>query len=382
MADVGDVGGVLKADKLDLDLLENAHKKLKKREYMRNIMRFYREEVRDEMASLKAQVAVLQQEYTIRTRASRSGALPSKRHLLLPWKDVSLALRDDLNACENERDVLRERVVALAHLLRTTTRWVSINLTSMHANTPTWRNVTLDGTPASRDLGKAWITQQMYHNTDRMFGQYAYPPLSSTQEFYDIDVEATEMCFQYHHRRQYVVDVPMDFVLKAYKSHLCSVLMLDWYGYQANTTLKETSGNTTLHQLRADDNEWMNLVTGEFHDDDDRCVFVIQQIQDDATAPTTQRQRNRMIWLDMRPVDGGKTQIRVLYRFAQYFDSNGYVSLDDEARSWGCDLDGVPEDKKEITFYNYSTALLVQINANHQSRINAHLTRMMLHAPP
>ncbi|KAF0709172.1 hypothetical protein AaE_012953, partial [Aphanomyces astaci] len=141
-------------------------------------------------------------------------------------------------------------------------------------------------------------------------------------------------------------------------------------------TLTEMSGNTTLHQLSADDDEWMNLVTGEFHDHD-RCVFVVQQVQHDAANPTTQRQRNRMIWLDMRPIAGGRTLVRVLYRFDQYFDPWGFVPLEEEALSWGCDLQHVQDDQKERTFHAYCTNLLVTINANHQAKINAHLTTIM-----
>ncbi|CAK4085439.1 unnamed protein product [Aphanomyces euteiches] len=74
----------------------------------------------------------------------------------------------------------------------------------------------------------------------------------------------------------------------------------------------------------------------------------------------------------------GRTKVRVLYRFAQYFTKDGYVSLDEEAETWGCDLSGVPEEKKEDTFRQYATYMLVQINSNHQRRINSHLTLMML----
>ncbi|KAF0750571.1 hypothetical protein AaE_006664, partial [Aphanomyces astaci] len=151
-------------------MLESADKKLKKREYMRNIMRFYREEKRDELDALKAQVAALQSEYKSRLRAS-------KRDLLLPWRQVAIALRDDLRDIQNERASLRAKAAALASLIRTSKGWVSTNLvrrrfchTSMHAITPTWRNVTLERDEQARELGKAWITKQMYHNTDRMFG--------------------------------------------------------------------------------------------------------------------------------------------------------------------------------------------------------------------
>ncbi|RHY23155.1 hypothetical protein DYB25_008829 [Aphanomyces astaci] len=362
-------GACSAADALDVMMLESADKKLKKREYMRNIMRFYREEKRDELDALKAQVAALQSEYKSRLRAS-------KRDLLLPWRQVAIALRDDLRDIQNERASLRAKAAALASLIRTSKGWVSTNLTSMHAITPTWRNVTLERDEQARELGKAWITKQMYHNTDRMFGQYAYPAVTSSDEFFDIGVDNTDVSFQYHHRRQYAVDVPMECVLDAYKRHLCAVLMMDWYGYQASPTLTEMSGNTTLHQLSADDDEWMNLVTGEFHDHD-RCVFVVQQVQHDAANPTTQRQRNRMIWLDMRPIAGGRTLVRVLYRFDQYFDPWGFVPLEEEALSWGCDLQHVQDDQKESTFHAYCTNLLVTINANHQAKINAHLTTIM-----
>ncbi|CAK4123531.1 unnamed protein product [Aphanomyces euteiches] len=45
---------------VDMALLEKADLKLKKREYMRNMMAFYRQERREETETLKTEVAALQ----------------------------------------------------------------------------------------------------------------------------------------------------------------------------------------------------------------------------------------------------------------------------------------------------------------------------------
>ncbi|KAF0694919.1 Aste57867_14225 [Aphanomyces stellatus] len=364
---------------IDIDLLEKADEKLRKREYMRNIMRFYREEKREELSVLKAQVVDLRRELKQRVRAMKAALPPSKRSLLLPWKDVAGALEKEREDVESERVALQRRTADLKALVRDMRTWTSVNLTrnAMPTITTTWQNVSLPANPASRQLGKAWITQQMHHNATRAFSAFAFPDMRSSDTFFDVAFEATDARFEYIHRRQYVVDVPMVFMLQAYKKHLCSVLMMDWFGFQENTTLKETSGNTTLHQCLAEDDEWMNLVTGEFPQDDGSCLFVIQQIEDDEAAPTSCRQRNRMIWLDARPLPGERTQVRVLYRFAQYFDSHGYISIDDEAESWDYDVRHLPEEKKEDSFRQFVTARLVSINAKHQPNLNNHLRRMM-----
>ncbi|CAK4751051.1 unnamed protein product [Aphanomyces euteiches] len=356
---------------VDMALLEKADLKFKKREYMRNMMAFYRQERREETETLKTEVAALQKQL----------ARHSKRSLLLPWKEVAVALKEERDDAEATNETLRRNARELKSLVSTMKQWVNVNVTRsclQSGMTTTWRHVSLCAEPQARSLGKEWITQQMFHNPSRMFGQFAYPDIQSNDEFYDVAYEWTDARLQYYHRRQYVLDVPMEFMLSAYKEHLCSILMMDWFGYKQNTTLQESSGNTTLHQLVAEDDEWMNLITGEFHQADGSCIFVIQQIEDDEARPMPKRQRNRMVWLDVRPMPDGRTKVRVLYRFAQYFTKDGYVSLDEEAETWGCDLSGVPEEKKEDTFRQYATNMLVQINSNHQRRINSHLTLMML----
>ncbi|KAF0694920.1 Aste57867_14226 [Aphanomyces stellatus] len=367
------------------DMEKDESNRLKKRDYMRNLMRQYRSEEKKEVGVLKMQITELQAELARRKHViAATLPPPSQRALLIPWKDVATALRDERQDVEFEHRSLKVRAKELKTLVHLMKQWVSANVTrSALDGVPTsWQNVSLQTNPHSRILGKEWITKHMYHNTDRMFARFVYPDITSTKEFYDFDFEATETHLQYYHRRQYVVDVPMAFMLSAYKQHLCSVLMMDWFGFKEKTTLKEMSGNTTLHQLLTpEDDEWMNLVTGEFHEENGRCVFVIQQIEDDEAAPMDKPQRKRMIWLDMRPLPNGKTKVRVLYKFTQIVKPTGFVSIDEEAADWGCDLHQVADEKKEDMFRQYGVKMLTTLNANHQRKMNDYLTRMMTASP-
>ncbi|ETV78923.1 hypothetical protein H257_07713 [Aphanomyces astaci] len=52
-----------------------------------------------------------------------------------------------------------------------------------------WRNATLAANPTARNLGKEWLTQQMYHNMHEPLA--LLPAVSCDDDFFDIDVQTS-----------------------------------------------------------------------------------------------------------------------------------------------------------------------------------------------
>ncbi|RHZ15397.1 hypothetical protein DYB26_015966 [Aphanomyces astaci] len=53
-----------------------------------------------------------------------------------------------------------------------------------------WHSATLVADPSARNLGKEWLTQQMYHNMHEPFA--LFPVVSYDEDFYQFDFQASD----------------------------------------------------------------------------------------------------------------------------------------------------------------------------------------------
>lgn len=79
---------------------------------------------------------------------------------------------------------------------------------------PTWRHTTLLGDAPARKMGFDWITQQLYHNTDRVLQACQFPAPSDPRRMLEDFTITTQPddSFQYIWRHQDQVEIPIEIV--------------------------------------------------------------------------------------------------------------------------------------------------------------------------
>ncbi|KAF0719745.1 Aste57867_817 [Aphanomyces stellatus] len=315
-----------------------------------------------EVATLTHQLAVLQIEL--------ARLLDTKQHRSSPWalnwKQVALALKDDVAEHQEEQKRLKAKMAATQRLLRDLRLFARQAIPSApDATKKNWRNISLLAHPTSRAHGMTWILQQMYENADRMLSEHGFPSLPMDRDYEDVCIEFNKDGYsQLEFRSQSEILKPMDDVRATYhrllQQHLCEWLMVDGPGVLSYTTAVETTDTTALHYMITQTGESINLLCGEFHEQD-RSVFVVQQIQDDESR-TQGRQRARSCWYDMRrDRPSGKWTLRILQRLSQCFTSAGHISLEEEAMYWGLDLGECPDEELKRARYRRRTLELASL---------------------
>ncbi|KAF0719239.1 hypothetical protein As57867_001161, partial [Aphanomyces stellatus] len=278
----------------------------------------------------------------------------------LSWKDIALGLQDDANLSKSQSKALRRQVRDQAGLLRDMQRWVEFTIMTQapNARTSTWRDVTLLANPASRQLGKEWITKQMYHNTDRMFHQHGFG--HPDHVYFTHEILFTDAGLEFVLCRQFTSVRSIDELVRLNRDNLCNVLLVNLLQVPETPTV-DASGHVTQHQMVSIHGDYVNLVCGEFWNDTrDRCVLAIQQIHHDELWDATQF-RNRTIWLDIRQRGNGAEgcTARLLSLASQSHLAGGRsLSVDAEARNWGLDLTACPPAQKEALFRRFATDFL------------------------
>ncbi|CAK4114610.1 unnamed protein product [Aphanomyces euteiches] len=347
-------------DKDDVDEI-----KMKKRLYIRKKMQFYRSEEKNEMLALKKKTFELENDVIRLTRPNqfRLRINPVAANIepeALPWKEVAIALREDRDEKTLQTRSLKHKVDERAFVVECMRRWVDSATAMQHSLNPaakSWRNVSLLAHPEARAMGKDWITKQLYHNTNDMFRHYGFPNGSNDDNFVMNEILFNEACFDTISARQVIVNMPFEALQKALHGRNMWILMMD--NVLGATELDVDSrkpGDLIHHHAMSVIDEHANLLSREFPEED-RCVFVGQQIHEDETVPTQAIQRNRRFWVELQRVGPNQTRMRNIYLISQCFTRRGYLPLPVEARNWGCDLSTTPEHQMEDRFKRHATQL-------------------------
>ncbi|RHY23286.1 hypothetical protein DYB32_009251 [Aphanomyces invadans] len=329
-------------------------------------MQAYRNRERSEVEALKLQVEALEHELATRLVKRTPPTDPDNTRwpLALPWKEVAAAMHAMCEDAHSKQRALQYKSEEAEAVRRDLQEWVASfhNPTaSLSSWSRTWRDVTLLAHPRSRQLGKEWITQHMYHNSSRIFRQQECPPThySIIDNSWDIDFSSGE-CYYIVERGHVDWNMPLENVQSMFRNHLCSMFTLDAFCPLTAKTLTEATGNTVLHRLvmpNGDDaapKQYVNLLGAEFNEPDNRTVVVVTQIQDDEAATryaSSLPQRSRMTWVELHGEAPNRTRGRYVSIVSQQFTkAGGFISMVDEARAWGHDLTEVNEWEQDDLF--------------------------------
>ncbi|KAF0719743.1 Aste57867_815 [Aphanomyces stellatus] len=332
------------------------------REYDKAMKRKYRAKDKAERMDLLAQIHEMEKILApLRSRASAESTRG------LAWKDIALGLRGDRVFSVAQNKALKDQVKAYTAMAQAMKTWVMANSipASLDGCVPTWRHVTLAADPATRQLGKTWIVNQLAHNADRVFHHYGFSsPLgldTADDSIQDLSVDATSRLFVVRH--QSIMPLPMPLVLHVYRQHMCDMAARDLVADLSvmapmTTTVCEETDTTLLHRVTLHHNpshrngrprelvEDVTFLVGHV-DQGHRVVLVGHDIVDDeAQSPkcknndqgntTRSIRRARQFWLDVRRVSPTSTQVRHLMVIHAPItcDDEEAVSLDDEAAVW------------------------------------------------
>ncbi|KAF0700858.1 Aste57867_8657 [Aphanomyces stellatus] len=180
----------------DDEKTEKLSKRLKRCGYIRRMMQQYRQKEKTDLAYLGKDVLALEfalNDLQTNPRKGRPSSYDPRAPL--PWKYIADALRVEHHYVAMQKELLQERLDSVSTLVRDMSQRVATHCTPLPVRPSLLSfhfdivlHVTLLSGLESRQLGKDWILQQMYHNTDRIFQQYAFPPMDTCHSFRDVDV--------------------------------------------------------------------------------------------------------------------------------------------------------------------------------------------------
>ncbi|OQR81290.1 hypothetical protein ACHHYP_16509 [Achlya hypogyna] len=309
--------------------------------YCRQKQKGYRERTVTEIKALAATVAELE------------AIVVARKHepTILAWPEVAKALEADLADVRMTNKRLKRLRSLRSQLIATMQQWIGTVLAKpLAANAMTWQLTTLWAEPVSRKLGIDWITKCRLHNTDLMLQQYGFPGNNAT--ILDFEMKTLENdIFEYVWRDQLVINQPHQLVLDVMRYRLDNTMRgVQWRSpesYALEEDMVREIGDTryqrTLRGSLERPIEYLNFIWREFHQEK-RTVIVGQNIVEDATLGASPQARYMMFWYVLDRLGPYQTKLRVLGISSHYFNTSGYVSVEDEFALIGYKPTGAPED--------------------------------------
>ncbi|KAF0686687.1 Aste57867_21529 [Aphanomyces stellatus] len=281
----------------------------------------------------------------------------------MSWRDVARAMADARSLAEAQHKALWIQLSQYNELVRTMSQWVAIHtpIEIMPTATATnWRHVSLPGNPAARRLAKAWITQHMVHNLDRAFEQHAMPSWECRNQSmipWDVDCVFHESGYTIVTKRCLPLATAAvtshEFVSSSARLALGAALPFYDPSLPLVRLVDETDGETRQYAVVTPANNEHCNVLAAYVETADRHVFVMQQIQhDERCVPDNQSwQRQRAIYGEsVTRTDDGTVWCRALLLDSHIISPDADVSLADDMRAWGIDVNAVPAHLHEARF--------------------------------
>ncbi|OQR90986.1 transmembrane protein [Thraustotheca clavata] len=346
-------------------VLDPLERKRRKRLYNRKKQQLYRQNAIDEIKCLQEEAYRL--EISLR-EALRNHCPPT----CLPWRDVAIALADEQQLSQAKQQTLQEKKEKNEKLLASMVAWVNLQRglgQSVPYPTHSWRNVTLMASPDTRKHGFDWISQQVLYNTDRMLYKFKFDTnATKAREEFIVDSES-ENCLEYiwiyHKAFKNTMSAHCDYV----RTRLTRWLGGGLWSQNGCLQLLDTKlvGEIDPKMMYIQSNGYSKasshyMLYRECTVSKDRVVFVGQNFHDDELFPTPSWMCNRTFWVVLDRIDENTILQRMILQRSQHFTKDGFVSLEEEAKLWGYNLDH--KSNKVINFQHNLTQLQKNIHTN------------------
>ncbi|KAF0684211.1 Aste57867_23797 [Aphanomyces stellatus] len=358
----------------------------RRRQYFREKQRKHRQHRRkdkDEIASLRRELADLQLQVHERTRHTRTTTTDVT--LPLSWEVVSSVFRHHSSLSLAEQKDLLAQVVANKVTLADIQSFVAscVQVPRVMSWGQLYRKATLPAAPEGRLRAKEWLTLQMYYNMDRLWQQF--PPVGATDVFQHPDIQFDGPCINFVGHEQLLLPFPLHGVASVLRHRLNAV-----WQFAPDTLTVERESNTAYyrHTGSSIDPTW-NLLVAHFTEAN-RCVMVLRRVQADDAAATDAAARPRtayaLEWKDLRRVSATETSMRTLCVVSQRAINEHFLSLDQVARANGWDdLDELvtpSEEAKRETLRALLLSKVMQADARNGERFLEALTSNAMEEEP
>ncbi|RQM21500.1 hypothetical protein B5M09_008248 [Aphanomyces astaci] len=167
-------------------------KTLARRRYFREKQREHRRKVYADEAFVKAQYEHLQSVLDGLQAGRPSSVAPREASDgPLSWHSVATVFKREAHRVLKDRQSLVTQTQAYQSLMHAMQRFVMLNIPPpMSRSNDAWHSATLVADPRARNLGKEWLTQQMYHNIHEPFA--LLPAVRNEDEFVQYDFQASD----------------------------------------------------------------------------------------------------------------------------------------------------------------------------------------------
>ncbi|KAF0696911.1 Aste57867_12372 [Aphanomyces stellatus] len=236
--------------------------------------RKYRQKKRDERAFLLRQLADM--EAHVRATSPPCPEALQDTNGVLSWQVIAQVFRAASGRAKGTHKDLIEKTVATSTAIHNLMRFLEAchpcPMPSLSTSLPTMQFVTLPANAEARTTAKQWLTQQLYHNTDRAFSLFPH----DHDLFVQTEIMLAESHVEITERSQIVVDLPLSTLIRIYFTNAHR----RWLPV-SKIDCVEIDGNTRkYHSSSVPAGMYFNVLEGHFHEAE-RCVLVIRYLQDD-----------------------------------------------------------------------------------------------------
>ncbi|RHY03897.1 hypothetical protein DYB25_013814 [Aphanomyces astaci] len=322
-----------------------------RRQYFREKRREYHRKMIADEATIKAQCAHLQSILVrLKTGRTSSKVLREASDGPLSWHSIAMVFKREVHQVLRDRQSLVTQTQELESLTKAMQRFVVTNIPPTMSRSNAWHSATLVADPRARNLGKKWLTQQMYHNMHEPFA--LFPVVGYDEDFYQFDFQASDELndpFTWIERIQFTWPGTVQMFRRLIETNMQAVE-------------EEVTSNTRLIHTTTPNGKFVNLLQGHFVEAD-RLVKVMCQVEHDEAyvCHPLQKQQHVMTWCVLRGLlwthFACRTEVRqispthILLRFVNrvsplFRPATGFVSVDEFAALSGIDVTGVEDNLK------------------------------------
>ncbi|OQS00298.1 elongation factor 3 [Thraustotheca clavata] len=315
------------------------------REYNRGKQQLYVHQKKSELEHLRAVVQSLENKLQHQQEKAQR----------LSWKDIAMALQDDLQLTISNNQMLRQQRAAYDEFIKFLVKYINLRPYDLPIEPPIFalRKIPLVAPPECRQLGFDWLTQLVYQNTEMILQRY---PFTDERDEFIVDHSNVD-CMQYIWRSQRDIYVPFDIAIKVAQEHV-----VDKISFTNLTDEEQQLSDVHIEPLDSNMLQGTSITYScvTFWNEPasigskllfrryysyDRFIAVGQTISQDETIPSKRPMyRKSIYWLIVDNINPTHCHVRSLLLTSQSFLLNGHcVSLHDEALTWGCDLSHLPE---------------------------------------
>ncbi|KAF0696909.1 Aste57867_12370 [Aphanomyces stellatus] len=284
--------------------LEGDHA-LDRREYFRRKQREHRRKIRDERTFLQEELATLEAKVRPSTLTASTETW-DEEGAVLSWQAVAQVFRAATGRAKADQRDLTQRMTTTSARIHKLMCFLQAcrpcPMPSLSMSLPTMQYVTLPAHPETRTTAKQWLTQQLYHNTDRVFASFPH----DHDAFVHTEVHVAASHIETLEMFQVSVNLPLHLIVQGYYTDIQTRVPPS-----AKIDHSEVDGNTRNYRSNSmPSNAYFNVLEGHFHEAN-RCVLVARCLQDDETHARDRVVRYSLQWMDSRQIDANETLVRV-----------------------------------------------------------------------